>query len=536
MKNYQTYKEFKKSGFNKEKYDAIIIGSGISGLTTASVLASNGKKVLLLEKHYMPGGFTHTFKRKKWLWDVGLHYIGEAHVRGTETERLLHNLSGGNLKWESMGEVYDKIIFGNKTYEFRTGIENFTAKMSEYFPKEQETIRKYITVVKDTVKKSRFYFVDKALPPFLSSTVGEFLKRPFYRFSDRTTLNVLSEITENKELIGVLTGQWGDIGLPPGLSSFAIHSMVANHYFSGGAYPVGGSAKIFQTFSDKIIKNGGKIAVQAGVKNIILHDNLAVGVRLEDGEEIYGGMVISSAGVINSFTKFIEPQEEFFPLLDSYSKKISLSSGHLCLYLGFNKTAKELNFEKPNLWIYPESSNHDENIDKFLKNPESEIPVIYASFPSAKDPDWENSHPGISTLELITMAPFEWFQKWENTGIKTRTPDYDNFKNRLSERVLEKAYNYLPRIKGNIEHIEISTGLSTRYYCSYDKGEIYGLNHTPERFRQKWLRPVTPIKNYYLTGQDISTCGIMGALAGGVLTASAILKRNVMAELISGKY
>lgn len=532
MKNYQTYKEFKKAGFHKNKYDAVIIGSGISGLTVASLLAEKGKKVLVVEKHYTPGGFTHTFKRKKWEWDVGLHYVGEAHINNSEAGKIFNHLSDNKLKWESMGDVYDKMIFGEKVYEYRTGIENYIDTMGNYFPKEKDNIQKYVKTVKDTVKKARLYFVDKVFPPFLSSTLGEFIKRPFYRISDRTTLDVMSGITSNKELTGVLTGQWGDMGLPPSQSSFVIHSMVTAHYFDGGAYPIGGSGKIFETFAEKILKNNGKIIVQAGVDKVICHNNKAVGVKLEDGEEIYSDIVVSSAGIINSFTKFVPTNDDFYPLLKSYSEKVKVSTGHLCIYLGLNKTAEELNFQKPNLWIYPDSYDHDKNVSDFLKNPETEMPVLYASFPSAKDPEWSTNHPGLSSMELITLAPAEWFSKWENTGIKDRPSEYDELKNKMGERMMDKLYNYLPQIKDNIGHMEISTSLSTKYFCYYDKGEIYGLNHTPDRFRQKWLKPVTPIKNYYLTGQDIATCGIMGALIGGILTSGVILKRNVMSDLM----
>ena len=64
---------------NKKKYDAIIIGSGIGGLCSAALLSMKGKKVLVLEKHFKIGGWTHTFRRKNYEWDVGIHYIGKVH-------------------------------------------------------------------------------------------------------------------------------------------------------------------------------------------------------------------------------------------------------------------------------------------------------------------------------------------------------------------------------------------------------------------------------------------------------------------------
>ncbi|WP_332454926.1 hypothetical protein [Oleiphilus messinensis] len=78
-------------------------------------------------------------------------------------------------------------------------------------------------------------------------------------------------------------------------------------------------------------------------------------------------------------------------------------------------------------------------------------------------------------------------------------------------------------MRGKIDYYETSTPLSTDYFCAYRKGEIYGLEHDPDRFKQTWLRPKTRIPGLYLTGQDILTCGIVGALMAGVGTAQSIL-------------
>ncbi len=107
-----------------------------------------------------------------------------------------------------------------------------------------------------------------------------------------------------------------------------------------------------------------------------------------------------------------------------------------------------------------------------------------------------------------------------------RGDDYAAFKERLSQRLLERLYEQLPQLRGKVDRYELSTPLSTRHFCHYPHGEAYGLAHTPQRFRQRYLRPATPIRGLYLTGQDIFTCGLGGALAGGLAAASAILRRQ----------
>ena len=100
-------------------------------------------------------------------------------------------------------------------------------------------------------------------------------------------------------------------------------------------------------------------------------------------------------------------------------------------------------------------------------------------------------------------------------------------KERLAHRLLSELYRQVPETCGVVTTWELSTPLSTRHFANAARGEMYGLAHTPARFDLRELRPRTPIRNLFLTGQDISTCGVMGALSGAVTTASVILKRNV---------
>ena len=80
MKLFQSYKQRPDIA---EHYDVICIGSGLGSLTTASLLARKGKKVLVCEKHTTPGGYTHVFTRNDYEWDVGLHYVGDMDRKGS---------------------------------------------------------------------------------------------------------------------------------------------------------------------------------------------------------------------------------------------------------------------------------------------------------------------------------------------------------------------------------------------------------------------------------------------------------------------
>ena len=255
-----------------------------------------------------------------------------------------------------------------------------------------------------------------------------------------------------------------------------------------------------------------------------------MGVRLEEGDEIHAPLVISSAGVVNTYGKFLRNA----PNIKSYSqqlKTVTPTPSYVCLYMGLNKSAEELKLGNTNLWIYP-SYNHDYNVSTFLNDVEKDFPVIYISFPSAKDPTFSEKHPSASTMEAITVSPWKYYDKWSNKPWKNRGENYEMLKSEISDRILEKVYKYVPKAQSVMDYHELSTPLSVKSLANYQQGELYGINHDPERFRQKWLRPKTDIKNLYLTGQDVITVGVTSALFSGLLTASAILKKNLMNTIV----
>jgi all-trans-retinol 13,14-reductase len=214
------------------------------------------------------------------------------------------------------------------------------------------------------------------------------------------------------------------------------------------------------------------------------------------------------------------------------AREIGASIAHLCLYVGLKGATEDLRLQKTNLWIYP-NHRHEENFERFLSDLDAPLPVVYLSFPSAKDPDFARRHPGRSTIEAITLGSYDQFKAWEQTSWKKRGARYDELKASLSERLLEALYTHAPLTRGKVEIAELSTPLSTKNFAAHPRGEIYGLAHTPHRFAQRWLRPRTPIPGLYLTGADVASCGVMGALMGAMICCSALLKRNVVGQVLA---
>jgi all-trans-retinol 13,14-reductase len=514
-----------------EDYDAIVIGSGIGGLASAAMLAKHGgKRVLVLERHYTPGGYTHAFHRPGYDWDVGVHYIGDV-APGSTVRRVFDDISDGRIQWADMGEVYDRVIIGGDAYDLPKGQRNLRDMLVSRFPAEESAIDGYFAAVREAVSASLPFQAAKTLPGPVQAESGPMLRGTFTRWADRTTREVLEELTSDQRLIAVLTAQYGDYGLPPAESSFAMHALLVHHYFRGGYYPVGGSGVIAESIIPVIESAGGLVLISAEVAKVVVEDGRAVGVQMAaDGRVIRAPIVISDAGVLNTFDALLPRNvAEAAGLLEDLAR-VSPSMAHLCLYLGFEETAEALDMPRHNLWIYP-NDDYEKTISDSRDDPEAPLPMVYVSFPAAKDPDFERRHPGRSTVDVITAAPYEWFEQWEGSRWKHRDSAYDAFKDRMAERMMEALFEQMPQLRGKVAFFEISTPLTTAHFAGYGRGELYGLDHTPQRFRQGFLQPATPIPGLYLTGQDIVSCGVAGAMFGGVLTATTVLGGNLLTTM-----
>lgn len=504
-------------------YDAIIIGSGIGGLTTAALLAKLGKRVCVLEQHYTAGGFTHSYEREGYEWDVGVHYIGEVHKPWSAIRRVFDVISDGQLEWAPMDARYDRIILGDKTYDYVAGREEFKAEVKQHFPQEAAAIDRYVDLLSEVSAKVPRFFAGQALPRSLGVLYSKLRRQLLPDYFFKTTLEVLEGLTQNRELIGLLTAQWGDYGLPPAQAAFVMHAMVAKHYITGGNYPVGGAVRIAETIIPVIEAAGGQVFTYAGVEQIVIENGRAVGVRLhKDGVELRAPQIVSCAGLIPTYTRLIPAEAAAKHQLLAPLQRVEPSAATLCLYAGFKGSATALGLPKTNYWVYP-SADHDQNVSAFKSDADAPMPLIYMSFPSAKDPSWEARFPDKATVEIVAATLPQRFAQWQGSTWGKRGDDYEAFKAQLTEQLLETLYQHQPQLRGQLDFCELATPLSTEWFQWNVQGEIYGIDHTVKRFDQHWIHSQTPIKGLYLTGADTVTAGVGGALMAGVLTASRML-------------
>jgi len=290
------------------RFDAIVIGSGIGGLACAAALARHAKRVLVLEQHYVAGGFTHTFERQGFTWDVGVHYLGRMGP-GQPVRRVLDWLSGGTIEFASMGEVYDVAQYPDAfRFAFRRPAQTLVADLKQAFPASEADIDRWFATLSQARAHAQAPFVLHSVPKPAVPLIAWLKREGLRKWWGRTTAEVLCECISDPRLRAVLATQWGDYGTLPSRSSFGMHATLVDHYLEGGWYPVGGATAFARGLIPVIEAAGGAVRVGADVVRVLIEAGRAVGVELADGSRERARHVVSDAGVHTTLTALLPPE------------------------------------------------------------------------------------------------------------------------------------------------------------------------------------------------------------------------------------
>lgn len=506
-------------------FDDIVIGSGMGGMTTAAVLARLGRRVLVLEQHYTPGGFTHSFKRPGgYHWDVGVHAVGEVTERSMPGQ-VLARLTDGALQWASLGPVYDAFHFPDDfRIDFPDTPAQFRDNLVSAFPREARAIDRYLELCREITRGMRPWFLGRALPRRLGGPLEPLLARRTAPWIRRRTSDVLRELTGDARLRTVLAGQWGYYGARPSEASFLIQALVTRHFLHGAFYPVGGAGRIAETLLATVAQAGGWTRIATPVERIVIERGRAVGVELAGGERIAARRVFSAIGVPPTLERLLPPDIAQAQWAQSITA-LPATPCHVCLHLGFRGDIREAGASAANQWFWTtwETDADDWRVEDLRGDRENapEASVLYCSFPSLKDPTHDPGPEQRHTGEVVTFVPWEAFRAWQETRWHRRGGEYDDFKAALEASLLEQFLRRMPGLRPMVDHVELSTPLSTDHFVRPRRGAIYGIEPTPARFTNRWLRPRSPVPGLFFSGSDVGTVGVIGAMMGGLLAAIA---------------
>ncbi|XP_067286043.1 inactive all-trans-retinol 13,14-reductase [Pseudorasbora parva] len=539
-----------KQGFTKVKIpkdlDAIIIGSGIGGMTAAATMAKAGKKVLVLEQHDVAGGCCHTFTEKGFEFDVGLHYFGQLHENGL-LKIAFDQITEGQLEFVELKQHFDSIVIEDRAerrdYAILSGRTEMEQNLKKQFPDDVKAVEEFFKIMKVTARQVPLLAILKLIPQWLAlfllkSGIADFFSSIF-RLSESNATEVNNRLSSNKDLHLVFS--YFFYGVPPKDSSCMINALMLHHFKRGAYYPKGGASEIPFHVTKVIEKYGGRVLVRAPVSRILVDQKgSAYGVTVRKGDEhveVRAPVIISNCGIFNTFQKLLPPEIQVKPEIQSRVDMLRPGKASFLLFSGFDATEEELDIASTTTWLF-KSNDMDGMMDEFFGMSKDEapenIPMMLLTFPSAKDPTSQIRHPGKSCMTILTMVNYEWFEEWEDTRVRKRGDDYFNYKMRFANHLFAWACKHFPKLREKLVYQEAATPLTNTHYLSCNRGAIYSADHNLDRFYSEAMARIrcdTPVKNLYLSGQDMFSCGVAGALHGGLLCASVVLNYPVYIDL-----
>jgi all-trans-retinol 13,14-reductase len=502
-------------------YDAIIIGAGIGGLVTGSLLAKKGQRVLILEKHSQVGGYVTSYQRQNYPLDV-VHVLGGLKD-GQPIDRIFRYL--GLYERAKFNEVAETFVYKFPGYSIScyTDLEKYRAELEAAFPQERGNIAKILGEMSEVWHQIMASYYDPNLRQWLTYPL-RFPKLARYRLWSFERF--LSQFTTSHRLKKVLSAGWGYNGLNLSrISALQMIGMLMSYHFGGAWYPKGGYQNLSDALAEISKGFGGMVKTSTRVARIIVKNKTAAGVRTDKGEELFAESIVSNADTKSTFLNLID--KEFVPgkirkKVAGYRQSVSGFVVHLVVD---PPIPEELSC---GCVMYFPSFDTDEHQFGLWERGQMELDTGAMGFGLAVSTlkDKEMVPDGKHVLDLIYMpAPYEYFKK-------EKKEDYRTLKEDIAQRMIKAAENLIPELGKHVIVKDVSTPLTYERYTGATEGGWYDIDCSPKQAFFGRIRNKTPIRGLYLTGaKTIPGSGMFGSIQAGLFTADSILR----GELSGGK-
>lgn len=525
----------------REPWDAIVIGSGLGGLTCAAYLCATGKRTLVLEGHYVAGGNSQAFRRnvrgRKYEFDVGLHYIGECGPEGLITQ-LLNGLGlAERLVFRPLDpDGYSTLHFPELTFRVPSSWDRYKARLLDTFPAERERLAEVVDLLHEVADAGRrFQRGDLALDQMVQQAPL------FMEWGLQPVTKLFAKYGLSQAATAVLLGEQGDYAVRPSKTPTALAAGLTDHYMRGAFYPEGGGQAMAGRLIEAIRAYGGEVRTRTRVTRVRVEHGRAVGVVLEKTrEEIDAPIVVSNADLKRTVLELVG--EEHFPArVVERVRAFRMSLPLFAVYVGLDVDLAAQGLANTNHWLWG-TTDIEGIYDQVERGELPEKNLAYITVTSLRDPESRQVAPaGHTNLQVMTLVPHD-YAVWDvevgpaEGGRYHRDATYRRRKTELMEALLETAETVLPDLRRHAVWKEAATPVTQERFTHSTGGTSYGIEYATDQMGPIRIGYATDVAGLFLCGASTPAGhGIANVMFSGLRAAEAATGIDLRRAVLSGE-
>ncbi len=493
-------------------YDVVVIGAGNGGLTASATLARKGQKVLLLERHNIPGGCATSFCRGRFEFEVALHQL--SGLGTPEKPGPLRMTLGSlgvmeNLEFVEIQDLYSVYMPDGFTTCLKPDKNQTIAELKEKFPHEKEAIDNFFDLVYTYANDMIGAFIFRDPEPSRDKYPN------LYRYALRNAKEVLDDYFKDPLLKTVISVYWGYLGVSTDQLSFAYLAMLLFQYIEFKPFHVkGGSQALSNAILNVFLTAGGRARFNCGAKRILVEDNQVIGVETDQGDTIETRYVVANISPMETYTNLVG--KDLIPnnTLQEMNSRI-LSNSAFTMFIGFDCEPDELNIRESTNFLMA-STDISRSLHDRMGRVDIQDELMVMSCYDISDPTF--SPPGTCQINLVTL-------KYGDPWLTIPPGQYHEAKFRCAESMLKRTEKIFPNIRKHIEEIDIGTPLTHMRYLGHPAGAVYGFeSRTKDSF---FFQPGnrSPVDGLTFAGGWVGDQGFEPTLRSGVSAAKSILRQ-----------